>query len=101
MEVQLYLASLKLSRVAVWGWPGGRVAGWLENLILMKTRSSAQTWTWTLDFNLGFVKIKIYDITLLAPTVCPKPKISLKLLELTVESKITSFLLLLTQFGEF
>ena len=32
-----------------------QVAGWLENLILMKTQSSAQTWTWTLDFDLGFV----------------------------------------------
>ena len=31
------------------------MAGWLENLILMKTQSSAQTWTWTLDFDLGFV----------------------------------------------
>ena len=27
----------------------------MENLILMKTQSSAQTWTWTLDFDLGFV----------------------------------------------
>ena len=55
LEVQLYLASLKLSRVA--GWLGGWVAGWLENLILMKTQSSAQTWTWTLDFDLGFVNL--------------------------------------------
>ena len=28
---------------------------WLEKLILMKTQASAQTWTWTLDFDLGFV----------------------------------------------
>ena len=37
------------------GWLGvaGRPAGWLDNLILMKTQSSA--WTWTLDFDLGFV----------------------------------------------
>ena len=34
---------------------GGWLAGLLENLILMKTQSSAQTWTWTLDFDLGFV----------------------------------------------
>ena len=34
----------------------GRPAGWLENLILMKTQSSVWTWTWTLDFDLGFVK---------------------------------------------
>ena len=33
--------------------------GWLENLILMKTQWSALTWTWTLDFNLGFVNSKI------------------------------------------
>ena len=33
-----------------------QVAGWLENLILMKTHSSVWTWTWTLDFDLGFVK---------------------------------------------
>ena len=41
-------------------FPGGRVAGWLggrsENLILMKTQSSVLTWTWSLDFDLGFVK---------------------------------------------
>ena len=41
------------------GWMAWLVVGWLgmwlENLILMKTRSSAQTWTWTLDFDLGFV----------------------------------------------
>ena len=41
----LYYASLKLSRLG----------GQLENLILMKTQSSALTWTWTLDFDLGFV----------------------------------------------
>ena len=29
------------------------MAGWLENLILMKTQLSV--WTWTLDFDLGFV----------------------------------------------
>ena len=46
LEVLLCLAFLKLS------WLGG----WLENLILIKTQSSAQTWTWILDFNLGFVK---------------------------------------------
>ena len=28
--------------------------GWLEKPILMKTQSSV--WTWTLDFDLGFVK---------------------------------------------
>ena len=36
----------------------GWVAGWLENLILMKTQSSAQTWTWNLDFDLGFVNLE-------------------------------------------
>ena len=40
------------------GWVAGWLGGWLENLILMKTQSSAQTWTWTLDFDLGFVKMK-------------------------------------------
>ena len=39
------------------GGGGGWLAGWLENLILMKTQSSALTWTWTLDFDLGFVNI--------------------------------------------
>ena len=48
LGILLYLASLKLSRVA-----GG---GWLEKPILMKTQSSVWTWTWTLDFDLGFVK---------------------------------------------
>ena len=58
MGILLYLASLKLSGVAGWlvaGWLGGWVVGWLENLILMKT------WTWTLDFDLGFVKINIIN----------------------------------------
>ena len=55
LEVWLYLTSLKLSRVG--GWGGGW--GWLENLILMKTQSSALTWTWTLDFDLGFVNSKL------------------------------------------
>ena len=41
------------------GWLAGWPAGWLENLILMKTQSSAQTWTSTLDFDLGFVNYKI------------------------------------------
>ena len=41
--------------VAGLGW----VAGWLENLILMQPQSSAQTWTWTLDFDLGFVNFGI------------------------------------------
>ena len=36
-NILLYLASLKLFRVA--GWLGVGVAGWLENLILMKTQS--------------------------------------------------------------
>ena len=40
------------------GWLAGGGWGWLENLILMKTQASAQTWTWTLDFDLGFVKKK-------------------------------------------
>ena len=35
------------------GWLAGWPAGWLENLILMKTQSSAQTWTSTLDFDFG------------------------------------------------
>ena len=39
------------------GWLAG-LGGWLENLILMKTQSSAQTWTWTLDFDLGFVNFQ-------------------------------------------
>ena len=39
-------------------FPGGWLGG-LENLILMKTQSSAQTWTWTLDFDLGFVNSKL------------------------------------------
>ena len=34
---------------------GGWLAGWLENPNLMKTQSSVLTWTWTLDFDLGFV----------------------------------------------
>ena len=38
------------------------MAGWLENLILMKTQSSAQTWTWTLDFDLGFVNLNIFVV---------------------------------------
>ena len=33
------------------GWLAG--GGWLKNPILMKTQLSV--WTWTLDFNLGFV----------------------------------------------
>ena len=39
------------------GWLGVGVAGdgWLELLILMKTQSSV--WTWTLDFDLGFVNL--------------------------------------------
>ena len=54
---------------ALWGyfWGGGQVQklfwdlltltnNWLENLILMKTQSSAYTWTWTLNFDLRFVK---------------------------------------------
>ena len=45
----MYIASLKLSRVA------GDGGGWLEDLILMKTQSSV--WTWTLDFDLGFVNV--------------------------------------------
>ena len=46
----------------------GWVGGWLENLILMKTQSSAQTWTWTwtLDFNLGFVKREMVCLFILA-----------------------------------
>ena len=48
MGILLYLASLKLSRVA-----GG---GWLEKPILMKTQLSV--WTWTLDFDLGFVNFQ-------------------------------------------
>ena len=44
------------------GWVAGRVAGRLENLILMKTQLSAQTWTWTLDIDLGFVKTKVLSI---------------------------------------
>ena len=35
------------------GWLAGWPAGWLENLILMKTQSSAQTLTSTLDFDFG------------------------------------------------
>ena len=52
MDILLYLVSLKFSRMAA--WVGGKVARWLENPILMKTQSSA--WTWTFDFDLGFVK---------------------------------------------
>ena len=41
----------------------GRLRGWLENLILMRTQLSAMTWTWTLDFELGFVKMPpVYPI---------------------------------------
>ena len=38
-------------------FPGvaGWLAVWLENPILMKTKSSV--WTWTMDFDLGFVNI--------------------------------------------
>ena len=62
----------KLSRLAGWvagrlawwlggwhgGWLGGWVAGWLKNPILMKTQSSAQTWTWTLDFDKNSITVK-------------------------------------------
>ena len=59
MGILLYLASWKLSRVAG-GW-------WLEKPILMKTQSSVCTWTCTLDFDLGFVKIvKLNDEALSA-----------------------------------
>ena len=34
---------------------GGWVGGWSETMILIKTQSSVQTWTWNLDFDLGFV----------------------------------------------
>ena len=44
------------------GWLAGWVGGWLENLILMKTQSSAQTWTWTMDFDLRFVHSFILEI---------------------------------------
>ena len=39
------------------GWLGvaGWVAGWLENLVLMKTQSSALTCNWPLDLDLRFV----------------------------------------------
>ena len=47
LGILMYLASLKLSQDG-WGW-------WMENPILMKTQSSVCTWTWTLDFDLGFV----------------------------------------------
>ena len=32
--------------------------GWLEDTILMKTQASV--WTWTLDFDLRFVKTQIF-----------------------------------------
>ena len=56
MDILLYLDSLKLSRGG-WGGCGGWLGGLVENLFLMKTQSSACTWTWTLDFDLGFVNI--------------------------------------------
>ena len=40
------------------GWVAGWVAGWLKNPILMKTQSSAQTWTWTLDFDKNSITVK-------------------------------------------
>ena len=60
LDILLYLASLKLLGMAsrLVGRPAA--GGWMENLILMKTQSSAQTWTWTLDFDLGFVNKKLF-----------------------------------------
>ena len=73
-DILLYLASLKLSRV---GWLGGWLgvlAGWLENLILMKTQLLAQTWTF--DFDLGFfnLSLKWKCITLMKDYHCNENK---------------------------
>ena len=46
----LYLAFLKLSRVAGWAWVASWVVGKSD---FNETQSSV--WTWTLDFDLGFV----------------------------------------------
>ena len=51
----MYFAALKLSR----GWLAWWLAVWLENPILMKTQSSAKTWTWTLDLDLGFFNVAL------------------------------------------
>ena len=40
-------------------FPVGWVGGWLENMILMKAQSS-RTWTWSLDFDLGFVNTQFF-----------------------------------------
>ena len=55
-----------------WFFPGGWLAswGWLENPILMKTQSSVETWTWTLDFDLGFVNGLNYWEALLGLAKC-------------------------------
>ena len=61
--IDLQLLFWKYSSVLLFknfpGWVAGWLGGGLENLILMKTQSSAQTWTWTLDFDLGFVNFGI------------------------------------------
>ena len=56
LNILLYLASFKLARLGAC-----LIGGWLENLILMKTQSSAQTWT--LDVDLGFVNNHQYEVS--------------------------------------
>ena len=55
------------------GWLGGR----LENPILMKTQSSAQSWTWTLDSDFGFVNkqkvVKMFAFMIIMFGICWLP----------------------------
>ena len=41
--------------------PGGLLGGWVVGKSdFNENQSSAQTWTWTLDFDLGFVNTKVF-----------------------------------------